>query len=372
MMRTLTTTPRADGFHMPAEWEPHAGCWLLWPERPDNWRESAVPAQGAFAAVATAIARFELVSVGASAMQWANARRLLPPEVRVVEIAGDDAWARDTGPTFVVDDRGEVRGVDWEFNAYGGALGGIYASWEQDTLVARKILEIERLDCYAAPLVLEGGAIHADGQGTLLVTEECLLNSNRNPALSQAQIEAYLCAYLGIEKIIWLGQGVYGDETDGHVDNLCCFVRPGVVTLTWTGDTTDPQYPISQDAYARLSRASDARGRTLEVVKLHQPDPLTVTAEESASVQHAPGTLPRRAGNRLAASYINFYIANGGVIVPTFNSPYDAAALETLARLLPERRIVGIPAREILLGGGNIHCITQQQPAATKAPVNTP
>lgn len=364
MVNTLVSTPRADGYRMPGEFEPHAGCWMLWPERPDNWRLGAVPAQRAFAAVAAAIARFEPVTVGVSARQFLNARRLLPPHVRVVELSSNDAWARDCGPTFVVDDRGGVRGVDWQFNAWGGLQGGLYFPWDLDALVARKILEIERVERYAAPLVLEGGSIHVDGQGTLLTTEECLLNPNRNPSLTREEIEGYLREYLNVETIIWLAQGVFNDETSGHVDNLCCFVRPGVVALTWTDDPDDPQYAISRDAFDRLVDVTDARGRRLEVHKIHQPNPVLITEEEAAGVDAVEGTLPRRAGDRLAASYINFYIANGSVIAPLFNDPHDEPALATLRRLFPDREVVGVPAREILLGGGNIHCITQQQPLA--------
>lgn len=367
MVNTLVSTPRADGYRMPGEFELHAGCWMLWPERPDNWRLGAVPAQRAFAAVAAAIARFEPVTVGVSARQFLNARRLLPPHVRVVELSSNDAWARDCGPTFVVDDRGGVRGVDWEFNAWGGLQGGLYFPWDLDTLVARKILEIERVERYAAPLVLEGGSIHADGQGTLLTTEECLLNPNRNPSLTRAEIEGYLREYLNVETIIWLAQGVFNDETSGHVDNLCCFVRPGVVALTWTDDPDDPQYAISRDAFDRLVDVTDARGRRLEVHKVHQPNPILITEAEAAGVDAVEGTLPRRAGDRLAASYINFYIANGGVIAPLFDDPYDEPALATLRQLFPEREVIGVLAREILLGGGNIHCITQQQPLAVQS-----
>ena len=182
MTRTLATDPRRDGYRMPGEFEPHAGCWMLWPERPDNWRLGGKPAQLAFAAVAAAIAGSEPVTVGVSARQFANARRLLPPAVRVVEISSNDAWMRDVGPTFVVNDRGGIRGVDWMFNAWGGLQGGLYFPWDQDDAVAQKVLEIEGRDRYRAPFVLEGGAIHVDGQGTLITTEECLLNPNRNPA----------------------------------------------------------------------------------------------------------------------------------------------------------------------------------------------
>ncbi len=362
MARTLDTTPRRDGFRMPAESAPHAGTWMLWPERPDNWRLGAGPAQRAFAAVAAAIAEVEPVSVGVSARQFTNARRLLPAAVRVVELGSDDAWARDVGPTFVVNARGRVRGVDWVFNAWGGLDGGLYFPWDRDDQVARKILEVERLDRYRAPFVLEGGAIHVDGQGTLLATEQCLLNPNRNPSMDRAAIEKGLRDYLGVEAIIWLGRGVHEDETDGHVDNLCCFVRPGEVLLTWTDDRSDPQYDISRDALERLAAARDARGRKLTVHKLPQPGPLYLTAKEADGIQPQEGSKPRRAGDRLAGSYVNFYLANRRVVMPLLDPRADARAAAILKRVFPRREVVGVPAREILLGGGNIHCITQQLP----------
>ncbi len=363
MTQLINSTPRKDGFRMPGEFERHDGTWMLWPERPDNWRLGAKPAQRAFVDVATAISQFEPVTMGVSAAQYSNARHLLPARVRVVELSNNDSWMRDCGPTFVNDGK-IVRAIDWDFNAWGGLLGGLYFPWDLDDLVARKVADIERVDRYKAPMVLEGGSIHVDGEGTLLTTEECLLNENRNPQLSKAEIETNLQEYLNIEKIIWLDKGVYNDETNGHVDNICCFIRPGVVALTWTDDKNDPQYEISNDAYERLMHATDARGRRLEVHKIHQPGPIYITEEESGGVDAVEGTLPRQAGDRLAGSYVNFYIVNGGAIVPVFNDPHDGAALETLQRLMPERKVVGVYAREILLGGGNIHCITQQQPAA--------
>lgn len=363
MTQLINSTPRKDGFRMPGEFERHDGTWMLWPERPDNWRLGAKPAQRAFVDVATAISQFEPVTMGVSAAQYTNARHLLPARVRVVELSNNDSWMRDCGPTFVIDGK-IVRAIDWDFNAWGGLLGGLYFPWDLDDLVARKVADIERVDRYKAPMVLEGGSIHVDGEGTLLTTEECLLNENRNPQLSKAEIETNLQEYLNIEKIIWLDKGVYNDETNGHVDNICCFIRPGVVALTWTDDKNDPQYEISNDAYERLMHATDARGRRLEVHKIHQPGPIYITEEESGGVDAVEGTLPRQAGDRLAGSYVNFYIVNGGAIVPVFNDPHDGAALETLQRLMPERKVVGVYAREILLGGGNIHCITQQQPAA--------
>jgi agmatine deiminase len=367
MSRTLASTPAADGFRMPGEFEPHAGCWMLWPERPDNWREAARPAQLAFARIAAAIAQFEPVTVGVSAAQYGTAATLLDERVRLVEMAHDDAWMRDVGPTCVVNSHGTVRGVDWHFNAWGGLTGGLYFPWDQDELVARKVLQIERLDRYRAPLVNEGGAVHVDGAGTALVTEECLLSGNRNPTLSAADVERSLREYLGVSCVIWLGRGAFNDETGGHIDNLACFVRPGVVCLTWTDRRRDPQYAISRDAWERLQDARDARGRRLRVVRLPMPGPLTLRRSEAAGVIAHEGTRPRRPGERLAGSYVNFYIANGAVVMPLLDARTDRVAFRALQRLFPRRRVVGVPGREVLLGGGNIHCITQQIPAGKRS-----
>ena len=318
---------------MPGEHEPHAGCWMAWPERPDNWRLSAKPAQAAFAAVAEAIQLSEPVTMAVSDAQYEHCRSTLSPSIRVVELSTNDAWMRDIGPTFVRDNQGRKRGVDWRFNAWGGLHGGLYFPWDRDDRAAQKILEIERVERYRAPIVLEGGSIHVDGEGTVLTTEECLLNANRNPELSREQIEAIMLDYLGAEKVIWLGRGVCNDETDGHVDNIACFARPGVVLLTWTADEGDPQHAISRDALGRLEAATDARGRSLEVIRLPAPGPI-------------------------------LYIANNRVVFPLLDERHDGEAADLLAACFPGREIVGVGAREILLGGGNIHCITQQVPAA--------
>jgi agmatine deiminase len=337
---------------------------MAWPERRGTWRLDARPAQQAFAAVAGAIVAAEPVAIGVSAAQIAHARSLVAPEVRLVELATDDAWMRDIGPTFVVDDRGRRRGVDWGFNAWGGRHGGLYAPWDDDDRAAAAVLEVEGVDRYRAPLVLEGGSIHVDGEGTLITTEECLLNPNRNPDLDRAAIEGHLRDHTGAEAIIWLGAGVFEDETDGHIDNLACFVRPGVVALTWTDDRDDPQYAISVDARRRLETAVDARGRSLEVHLLRQPGPLTMTDDEAAGIASDVGAKVRPGGARLAASYVNFYLANGRVIAPLLDERTDDEAMAVLSELFPERTVVGVATREILLGGGNIHCITQQVPVS--------
>ena len=363
MASLIQSTPRTDGFRMPAEWERHSGCWMLWPQRPDTWRNGGKPAQAAFAAVAGVISRYEKVTMGVNPEQYQNARALLPSQVRVVELSNNDAWIRDCGATFVVNDKGAVRGVDWAFNAWGGLQKMMYFPWDKDDLVPLKMLEIEAFDRYQAPLVMEGGSIHVDGQGTLLTTEQCLLHPNRNPGLSRGEIEQHLQDCLNIEKIIWLPRGVYEDETDGHVDNICCFVRPGVVAMTWTDDRNDPQYERSAEAYERLRMATDALNRPLEIHKIHQPDPMFMTEDEAQGLDVIETAFLRPACERLAGSYINFYIANGAIIVPQFDNRHDLAARQQLAELFPRRQVLGVYAREILLGGGNIHCITQQQPA---------
>jgi agmatine deiminase len=360
---TLASTPAADGYRMPGEFERHAGCWMAWPERPDNWRDGAEPAQRAYAQVAEAINASVPVTMAASDAQYERCRSALSDSVRVVEISADDAWMRDTGPTFVVDSSGDRRGVDWRFNAWGGLEGGLYFPWDRDERVARKVLEIERAARYRAPIVLEGGAVHVDGEGTVMATEECLLNPNRNPELSREQIERVLFDHLGASKMIWLGRGVVNDETDGHVDNLACFARPGVVLLSFSDDKSDPQHEISLDAQQRLEAATDARGRTLEVIRLPSPGPIAIDEREAGGVQPALGSMPRRAGDRLAASYVNFYPANSRVVFPLLDERHDDRAAEILQRCFADRQVVGVPAREILLGGGNIHCITQQVPA---------
>lgn len=364
MIRIFNATPRDHGFYMPGEFEPHTRCWMLWPERRDNWRNQAGPAKEAFSAVARAIARFEPVMMGVSGREWETAKKFLSPDsnITLVEMEADDAWMRDVGPTFIRNRRGEIRAVDWGFNAWGGLNGGLYFPWDRDEKIARTVMEFSRTDGYQAPLILEGGSIHADGEGTLLTTEQCLLHPNRNPSLSRDEIESVLKAYLGVDNVIWLGQGVVMDETDGHVDNLCCFARPGEVLLHWTDDPADPQYEISLDALERLSRARDAKGRPLTVHKLHQPGPLFMSEEESNSLENRNPGMIREKGGRLAASYVNFYMANGGIVMPVFDDPRDEAALALVQSVFPDRTILPVKAREILLGGGNIHCITQQEP----------
>lgn len=350
--------PVQDGYWMPGEFEPHKSCWMIWPQRGDTYRLKGVPAQKAFTDITAAILEFEPVNVCVSSDQFEAAKEKLPGKVNLIEMESDDAWVRDTGPTFLIDKNRDVRGVNWEFNAW----GGIFTPFDKDAAVALNIMDHEQIRQYNAPLILEGGSFHVDGQGTLITTEECLLNPNRNPDLSKEEIETYLKVFLSVEKIIWINKGVFMDETDGHVDNLCVFARPGEVVLTWTEDRNDPQFEISANAYDILSQENDAQGRKLKIHKICQPGPLFISEGESKGFDVMENAKARKSGDRLAGSYINFYMPNNGIVMPLFDDPYDQAAIETMQNIFPKRKIIGIYSREILLGGGNIHCMTQQQP----------
>ena len=360
--RIEDTTPKKDGYRMPGEFEEQEQIWMLWPERPDNWRAGAKPAQKAFAEVAEAIRRFEPVTVCVSPAQFQNARARLPQDIRVIEMTSNDAWIRDCGPTFVVNDKGGIRGCDWTFNAWGGLVDGLYFPWDQDDLVAQKVCEIEGIDSYrTADFVLEGGSIHVDGEGTLITTKMCLLSEGRNPHMSQEEIEETLKEYLNLEKIIWIEDGIDPDETNGHIDDVVQYIRPGEVACIWTEDKEHPFYEQAQAAYRELSEAVDAKGRKLKVHKLClTKEPCYLKGADT--IDYVEGTIPREEGEVSIASYMNFLIVNGGIILPQYGDENDELAIEQVQAMFPEREVVGVRTQEIAYGGGNIHCITQQQP----------
>lgn len=364
IMRIIdNSTPLLDGYRMPAEFEPHQGCILIFPERSDSWQYGGYAARKAFVQVAEAIARSEKVTVCAGEQQYDNARALLPDHIRVIEMSSNDAWARDYCPTFVRNDAGDIRGIDWGFNAWGGLHDGLYFPWDKDNKMARKICDLFDIDVYhKRDFIMEGGAIHVDGDGTCLVTEACLLSPGRNPQLTKAKIEENLKQYLGISTIIWLPCGIYNDETNEHVDNICAYVAPGEVVLAWTEDKVDVQYAMSQACLEVLEQAVDAKGRKIKVHKLPLPRPITITEEECSGLDWCADVPTRVPGERLAASYINFYIANKSIVMPGFHDPADEDAKKILQQLFPSREVIQIYARDILIGGGNIHCITQQIP----------
>jgi agmatine deiminase len=296
-------------------------------------------AQRSFAAVVCAILDFEPVSLLVRPADRAKAYQLCGADVEYFEYPLDDSWMRDFGPTFVVNNVGVLSGVNWRFNGWGKY------PHDNDQHVATTVLAHESIACIDAPLVLEGGAIHVDGAGTVLTTEQCLLNANRNPELSREEIEALVLKYLGAETMIWLNQGLKDDDTDGHIDELACFVKPGVVLAMIGTDKADIDYQPLQENLSILQNAHDARGKKLEVITLEQP------------------RVAYKGKERLSQSYVNFYIANGGIVMPAFNDAVrDSAARCVLQELFPTRKIVQIPGQSLAVGGGNIHCITQQQP----------
>lgn len=335
------TLPRDDGYFMPAEWMPHSRCWMAWPCREALWGERLELAQHAYAEVANAIAQFEPVTMIANPQDLAEVSLRCGSGVGCLPIPHDDSWTRDTGPSFLVSERGDLAGVAWRFNAWGNK----YDEYEKDRETATAILEHLSLPVFAADMVLEGGAIHVDGEGTLLTSEQCLLNPNRNPGLTRSEIENKLKGYLGIETVIWLKDGLVDDETDGHIDNLACFAAPGVVLALSSDNPDDENYAALQDNVSRLRASVDAKGRALEVIEVPQP--------ERMLDDH---------GKRLARSYINFYIANGGIVMPSFEDAQDNRACEIISEAFPNRTVVSVAANDIAFGGGGIHCITQQQP----------
>lgn len=378
-MMIENVTPKQTGFYMPGEYERHAGCIIVWPQRPGTWSFGAEAACEAFTAVIKAIAASEHVYVICDKnkeLHWQRAEKMLSglKNVELVNLPTDDSWARDIGATFLVKNTTQgrqVQGVNWSFNAWGGEVDGLYPDYEQDDAFAAAFAEKFGYRLFnAAPFVLEGGSIHCDGEGTAMVTASCLLSAGRNPNLTQAQIEERLKEYLGVEKVLWLPRGIYNDETNEHVDNVCAFIRPGEVVLAWTDNESDPQYALSKASLDYLEQAVDAKGRKILVHKLPIPDvPVCISANEVAGFDFVEGEDIREAGERLAASYVNFYFSNDSVVMPAFggeNAASDRRAAEILAKLCPERKIVQIPARAILTGGGNIHCITQQIPEGVR------
>jgi len=339
------TVPITHGFRMPAEWQRHARCLMAWPCRQDLWAGRMEDARRAYARVARSLVAFEPVTMIANPADVAAASLACGRGVEVLPMNIDDSWMRDTGPTYVVDGNGGIAGCNWRFNAWGNK----YEPYDNDARLAETLLVHQDIRRFDAPFVLEGGAIHTDGEGTLLTTESVLLNPNRNPGMSREEAEGHLRDWLGIETVIWLPTGFHEDETDGHIDNIACFARPGLVLAASCPDREDANYEIFSANIEILNSSTDARGRALEVVTVDQPACMEAD------------------GKRLASSYVNFYIANGAIIMPAFEDRRDTAAYRTVAQAFPDRKVVQVPAADIVRGGGGIHCITQQQPEVKPA-----
>ncbi|BDR58084.1 agmatine deiminase [Xylocopilactobacillus apicola] len=356
-MNFINSNPKKDHFFAIPEWYPHSKSYMMWPKRPDNWRKGGKPAQKVFAEIASIISKYEPITMLVQPDQYQNARSMLSRAVRLVEMSYNDAWIRDIGPTYVANSNHKNRIVNWNFNAWGGLVDGLYFPWDQDDLVAQKLGELDELDCYDVDFVLEGCGFQTDGEGTLLVVEESVLSEGRNNQISKRKVETVLKKYLNINKIIWLKHGYFMDETNGDIDNMATFIRPGEIALNWTKNRADPMYQITHEAADILSNSTDAKGRHFKIHKVQLPEILLASEIENKYIDPVNGLLPRKAGDRLTASYINCYLANNAVILPIFNDPNDQLAIEQYQQLFPDRKIEPVYTRELLLGGGNIHSV---------------
>ncbi len=359
------TTPLNDGFRFPFEGEEHQATFILMPSRPDTWRNKAKPAQDNYIQVIKAVAEHEKVIVGVNQQIGRKIINDLEKidNVSVQKFRYNDAWARDNMPLFLTNGN-SIRTVDFRFNAWGGKVDGLYSDYREDDELGALISKKFKLLSYYLPnFVLEGGSIAIDGEGTLITTEACLLSKGRNPYYRKEEIEEILRDYLAVEKIIWVPHGIYNDETNEHIDNMVSFIKPGEVVMAWCNNKKDPQYKYCHQTLKALEEATDAKGRKLIIHKLILPEPLYLTSEIANELQTNETTLDKRnAGRRLAASYVNYYQGKDFIIMPAFGVKEDKNAFETMKKLYPNKKIHQINTYEILLGGGNIHCISMQFP----------
>ena len=344
-------TPADLGYRMPAEWRPHAATWLSWPKDPETWPDRVPQVEEIFLQMMAALAPNEIVNLlvnDAEAEAAVRARSVFPgaENVRYHQIPTVDSWMRDYGPNFLINDKIQLAYNDWIFNAWGNK----YEELKKDDAIPARLESLLNVPRFTPGIVMEGGSIEVNGAGCVLTTEQCLLNPNRNPHLSRDEIEQYLKGYLGVEKILWLGEGIVGDDTDGHIDDIARFVAPNVIVCAVEDDPEDANYKLLQDNLKRLHTMTDAGGQSFEIVTLPMPGVVGGTSTDQRNL------------DRLPASYANFYIANGVVLAPVFGHANDSRALESLQQLFPNRRVVGINCEPLVWGMGTIHCVTQQQP----------
>lgn len=338
---------------MPAEWHAHAATWLSWPKDPETWPERIPLAEEIFLKMIATLAPNEVVNLlvdDAATEEIVRARCAFPgiENIRFHQLATVDSWIRDYGPNFIIDGNGGIAFNDWIFNAWGNK----YQELKKDDSIPARLEKVLCVPRFEPGIVMEGGSIEVNGAGCVLTTEQCLLNPNRNPHLSQAEIERHLKDYLGVEKVLWLGEGIVGDDTDGHIDDIARFVAPDVIVCVVEEDPEDANYKLLQNNLRRLQKMSDVRGRAFEIVTLPMPGVVSGTNSVNRDVE------------RLPASYANFYIANNVVLVPIFGHANDRTAVETIQRGFSDRRVVGINCEPLVWGMGTIHCLTQQQPAS--------
>ncbi|MGH7851832.1 MAG: agmatine deiminase family protein [Candidatus Binatia bacterium] len=345
-------TPRSLGYSMPAEWAPHRATWLSWPHNRETWPASLEKVREVWLQMVCALAPYEQVDllVNDEAAERDVSARLkkagaVVENVRLLKIPTVDVWMRDYGLTFLTRESDEqpLAGNDWIFNGWGGK----YNAYEEDDQVARKIATLRQIPVFEHDIILEGGSIEVNGAGTCLTTEQCLLHKNRNPHLNRGQIEERLRDSLAVNHFIWLGEGIAGDDTDGHIDDIARFVDPTTVVCVVESDSQDDNYVALRENHERLQTATDQNGEKISVITLPCPAPVGYE------------------GARLPASFANFYIANEVVLVPVFDDPNDAKALGILRDLFPQRKVVGLRCNEVVAGLGAIHCVTQQEPATS-------
>jgi len=351
MAEPTANTPAALGFYMPAEWHPHHSTWLSWPKDPETWPDRVPQVEEIYLQMIAALTPHELVNLlvdNAETEQMVRGRcgLAIAANIHFHHLQTVDAWVRDYGPNFLLGPHDELAYNDWIFNAWGNK----YEELKKDDSIPSRLEPILKLRRFSPGIVMEGGSIEVNGAGCVLTSEQCLLNPNRNPDRSQAEIEQYLKDYLGVTKVLWLGEGIVGDDTDGHIDDIARFVTSDMIVCAVEEDPADANYEILQDNLARLKSMTDAAGRPFKILTL--PMPGIVGGESTAA----------RDLERLPASYANFYIANSVVLAPVFGHDNDARAVDTLQRCFPTRRVVPINCEPLVWGMGTIHCITQQQP----------
>lgn len=344
----VSPSPSSLGFRMPAEWEPHVSTWFSWPHKEESWPGKFEPVPAVFVEMTKILATYEFVNINVkdNDMLQSVAQLLIEGAVDMQKVTlhvnpTNDAWCRDHGPIYIKNDKGIRAIVDWGYNAWGGK----YPPFEADDQVPVLIAQKQNLQLFQPGIVMEGGSIEVNGKGTLMTSEACLLNPNRNPHLNKEQIEEYLKAYLGVRHILWLGDGIVGDDTDGHIDDMTRFINPTTIVTAIEEDPEDENYEILLENYERLLAMKDQDGNPFKIVKIPMPEP--VYYEDT----------------RLPASYANFLIANGCVLVPTYRSANDQKAIDILQQHMPDRKVIGIDCTDLIWGLGAIHCVSQQEPA---------
>ncbi len=361
-----------NGFVFPFEGDRHYGTIIRLPYRKDTWRENASPAREEFLQVVKAIKDYERVIVVADpSISYQVVAKFERDNVFILRTPYDDSWARDIRPVFEKNGEDRLVGIDFGFNSWGGKVDGLYSPWDKDNDAGKRVLlDLRRQRHPEKDFILEGGSIHTDGKGTLLTTEECLLSKGRNSDLSKEEIEQRLKKSLNRKKVLWLPYGVYEDETNGHVDNRACFLSPNTIALAWCEEIDDPRHERCRKDREVLEKETDADGNPYQIIKLRLPKPRYRTKEEAKGLLTDDCSIHRLEGRRLAGSYVNFYRGENYILLPQFHDERDETAIKTLEDFYKgAKKIIPIYSKEILLGGGNIHCITKQIPYGVNYPI---